>query len=120
MDLAYAQIIKVWYDPTSQKTAQQVFDVVGNKSNGATVNTDTCTPSGAGVTSLCTVWTDPSFDKTQAAAYYVRVLQNPTCTSRGFDCAAVSAASRPAICSDASTKLTGRERVWSSPIWYAP
>ena len=120
VDLQYAQIIKVWYDPATHATKEQVFNVAGNSSNGATVDTNTCHATGAGATTLCQVWTDPSFSATQAAAYYTRVFQNPTCTSRGYDCASLPAASRPASCSAATTRLSDRERIWSSPIWFTP
>ncbi|MBK7863853.1 MAG: DUF3604 domain-containing protein [Archangiaceae bacterium] len=120
VDLQYAQVVKVWYDPATQKTYEDVFDVAGNKGSGAAADPDTCATSGSGQTSLCTVWSDPSFNVNQPAAYYVRVFQNPTCTSRGFDCASLPVAQRPAACTAATTRRTGRERVWSSPVWYTP
>ncbi|MBT7370837.1 MAG: DUF3604 domain-containing protein, partial [Gammaproteobacteria bacterium] len=48
--------------------------------NGATVNLTDCSISaGVGDGELKAVWTDPDFDATEHAFYYVRVLENPVC-----------------------------------------
>jgi len=90
-----AQIIKGWVDAGGQ-THEAVYDVAGNADkNAATdmVDLRTCTPKGGGMKDLCTVWTDPAFDPTQHAFYYVRILENPSCrwsqfycNARGVDC----------------------------------
>lgn len=121
------QIIKGTVDASGVPQAT-VYEVAGDPNNGATVDVATCQPSGAGFDSLCTVWTDPSFDPTQAAYYYVRVLENPTCrwstyacNTGTFDCANPSSVpAEYAACCTAGLEATVQERAWSSPIWYVP
>jgi hypothetical protein len=70
-------------------------------------------PSGA-----CVTWSDPSFDPTEQAFYYVRVLQVPTWRWSHFACA-----SAPAVAgcrAGGPLDVTIRERAWTSPIWYVP
>ena len=111
------QVIKGWVE--NGEAHQQVFDVAGDPNNGASVDTDTCTPQGSGADSLCAVWTDPSFDASQQAFYYVRVLENPSCRWSTYTCNALPAAQRPPTCTDPGIAKTIQERAWSSPIWYA-
>ena len=121
------QIIKGWVDAAGE-THERVFDVAGDADNGAGVDLDTCTPSGTGSASLCTVWEDPHFRPEERAFYYARVLENPVCrwstrlcNSLGVDCS--NPGSVPAIyadcCSDIVDK-TVQERAWTSPIFYQP
>jgi len=77
-------------------------------------------PSGPGATSLCTVWADPAFKPEQHAAYYVRVLENPTCRWSTIACNRLAPDERPATCADPQYPKTVQERAWTSPIWYAP
>lgn len=88
VSLQRIQVVKGWLDGDTYEV--QVYDVAGNPENGATVDLDTCTPSGAGASDLCTVWTDPDFDPTQRAYYYARVLENPTCRWSTYQCANAS------------------------------
>ncbi len=125
--LQHIQMIKGWVDDDGA-VQEKVFEVTGDPDNGATVDTDTCTPSGDGFDSLCAVWTDPEFDRHQRAFYYARVLENPSCrwstyvcNAAGIDCA--NAASVPAdfaqCCNSAWPKAI-QERAWTSPVWYRP
>lgn len=70
----------------------------------------TCQSSGAGVGSLQTVWSDPE-PQTDAAAYYVRVLERPKCRWSSWDAAREGTKPnpwRPDVVQD---------RAWSSAIW---
>lgn len=96
---------------------QQVFDVAGGPT-GASVDTASCQPKGKGADRLCAVWQDPAFDAEQSAAYYVRVIENPSCRWTTWTCLNLAGAERPALCSDDGERKTTQERAWSSPIWY--
>jgi hypothetical protein len=76
--LQQIQIIKGWLDEKG-KAREKVVSVVGDADNGASVDLDTCEPSGSGADQLCTVWRDDDFDSDQRAFYYARVVENPTC-----------------------------------------
>jgi hypothetical protein len=81
----------------------------------STVNHDTATyTNDVGATELKTVWSDPDFDRSQHAFYYARVLEIPT--PRWTLIQAVQSRLPPPDI----VPLTGQERAWSSPIWYAP
>jgi hypothetical protein len=127
--LQRVQVVKGWVDDAGM-TQEQVFDVAGDPNNGATVDTSTCTPSGAGADTLCTVWEDPDFAVDQRAFYYARVLENPVCRwstrvcnaangGAGVDCNGTIPAGYEECC-NAAIQPTIQERAWSSPIWYRP
>ena len=59
-------------------------------------------------------WTDPEFDASLHAFYYVRVLEIPT--PRWTLIQAVKSGLPPPDV----VPLTGQERAWTSPIWYTP
>jgi hypothetical protein len=112
------QVIKGWIEDGAAH--QQVYDVAGDANNGASVDLASCTPQGAGADALCTVWTDPAFNPTQLAFYYVRVLENPSCRWNTWLCNRLSPESRPPACDDPAVPKTIQERAWTSPIWYEP
>jgi len=116
--LQRAQIVKVWPGP-GDELHQKVVDVAGGP-NTASVDLATCTPSGSGATTLCGVWQDPDFDPAQGAAYYARVLENPSCRNTGWACANAGPEDRPAFCARDDVAKRGQERAWTAPIWFTP
>ncbi|MBI4516010.1 MAG: DUF3604 domain-containing protein [Deltaproteobacteria bacterium] len=112
------QIVKGWL--AGGQAHEQVFEVAGDANNGASVDEATCTPSGSGAQSLCSVWTDPGFDPSQHAFYYARVLENPSCRWSTFICNRLPPVERPPACTDPAIPKTIQERAWTSPIWYQP
>ena len=125
--LQRVQIVKAWYDAGYRKqTNERVYDVACSDDlavdpethrcpdNGATVDLSDCSiPEDVGATELKTVWVDPDFDPDDGdAAYYVRVLENPTCRWTTWQAVQEGFQPRPGIAA------TIQERAWSSPIWY--
>jgi hypothetical protein len=125
--LERVQVIKVWFDGAA--TREEVVDVAGEAGgSGGGVDPATCASGGRGADALCTVWTDPRFDPRHPAAYYVRVLEAPTCRWNAYVCNAArvdcerqeTVPAALASCCDDAVPKTVQERAWTSPIWYAP
>ena len=125
--LQRVQIIKGWVENASGTPKELVYDVACSDGlsvdpetnrcpdNGARVNINDCSISNdVGAGELKTVWTDPDFDPSIKAFYYVRVLENPTCRWSTWDALKAEVAPRPDL------HKTIQERAWSSPIWYIP
>ncbi|MDC0906226.1 DUF3604 domain-containing protein [Gammaproteobacteria bacterium] len=125
--LQRVQLIKGWVESASGTPKEQIYDVacsdgllvdpVTNRcpDNGARVNISDCSISNdVGAGELKTIWTDPDFDPTIKAFYYVRVLENPTCRWSTWDSIKAGVTPRPDL------HQTIQERAWSSPIWYIP
>jgi len=125
--LQRVQIIKGWVENASGTPKESVYDVacsdglsvdpITNRcpDNGARVNINDCSISNdVGAVELKTTWTDPDFDPTIKAFYYVRVLENPTCRWSTWDAVKAGVSPRPDL------HKTIQERAWSSPIWYIP
>ncbi|GGX68914.1 hypothetical protein GCM10011309_18480 [Litorimonas cladophorae] len=116
------QIIKSW--STAEGPQEAIYDMACSDGatpdsqtnrcpdNGASVELTTCQPStGQGDPELKAVWTDPDYEAGINAAYYVRVLENPTCRWSTYD------ALRAGVERNPDLPATLRERAWSSPIW---
>lgn len=120
--LQRAQVIKVWRDVDGNHN-ERVFDVACSgdarpdanfrcPDNGASVDLSSCdVQAGTGQAELKTLWQDPEFDASQSAAYFVRVLENPTCRWSSWD------AARAGIKPNPELPAILQERAWSSPIW---
>lgn len=116
------QIVKVWHDGAPQ---ERIYDIACSDGrtpdpktrrcadNGARVDLSDCSVStNSGDPELRTLWQDPDFDAAQSAAYYVRVLENPTCRWSTWDALKSEAERNPDL------QATLKERAWTSPIWY--
>ena len=111
----------------SGKTHERVYDVAVSDgrsidSNGRcktpvgnTVDLKTATWSNSiGDGQLGAVWTDPDFDASESAFYYVRVLEIPTPRWVLYDKVRLGAELPP------EAELIAQERAYTSPIWYSP
>jgi hypothetical protein len=119
------QIIKGWLGKDG-KAEEKVYDIAwsGERTPGAdgklppvgnTVNIEEATFTNAiGSAALHGYWTDPDFDSSERAFYYVRVLEIPTPRWTTID-AKVFGVKRP---DDVPASI--QERAFTSPIWYTP
>ncbi len=119
------QVVKGWVDSKGQ-THEAVFDVAwsGDRAPGAdgkvppvpnTVDLKTGHWTDEhGAAELGARWQDPQFDPTQAAFYYVRVLEIPTPRHSHLDAIALG------LEAAAEGPPTIQERAYSSPVWYTP
>ena len=83
--------------------------------NGASVDISDCsTVDGTGVGEMKAMWKDPDFDPAQRSAYYVRVLENPSCRWSTWDAARNGTPPNPDL------PAVIQERAWTSPVWYNP
>ena len=122
-NLDRVQIIKGWRDATGN-LHEMVHDVAwsGNRAIGedgklpavgSTVDLETASyVNSIGAASLATAWTDPAFNPSEAAFYYVRVIQIPTLRWTTYDAKFYELGDGP--------QETIQERAYSSPIWYTP
>jgi hypothetical protein len=147
-DLQRLQVVKGWLDAKG-KTHEKVFDVAGAVDTEAGVDPETCESTGRGHQNLCTVWSDPDYVQGQAAFYYVRVLENPSCRWSTRQCQAAGVNPFTDNCPDLAAAATAelqeqgargdvfgrccldpaeqpfysptiQERAWTSPIWINP
>ena len=123
--LQRVQIVKGWVE--NGEAQEKIYDVACSDGlepdpqthrcpdNGARVDLSDCSMSrDKGAVELDAEWTDPSFDPSQLAFYYARVLQNPSCRWSTWDAVRLGIEPNPEL-----TKII-QERAWSSPIWYRP
>ena len=124
-NLDRVQIIKGWYQ--NGYPQEKIYDVAWSDNRkpdaktgklppvGNTVNIKEATYSNdIGDTQLSATWTDPDFDPSHHAVYYVRVLEIPTPRWSTYDAKALG------IDPPEGVAATIQERAWSSPIWYTP
>lgn len=124
--LQRVQVVKMWEG--DGQAHQKVFEIAGDPDNGARVDRYTCEETGPGFDDLCAVWQDPEFDPEAHAAYYVRVVENPTCRWTAHACNAqgvrcedpTTAEGLLVACCDPEVPMTIQERAWTSPVWYTP
>mgnify|MGYP002877497313 CR=1 FL=1 len=113
------QIVKGWIDDDGTPN-QRIYDIAVAEDITGDVDLLTCTPAPGGTDSLCSVWTDPDFDPSRPAVYYVRVIERPSCRYSWRRCLAIPEADRPPTCDAQTIPKTVHERAWTSPIWYTP
>ncbi len=126
-NLDRVQVIKGWVDADGA-THEKIYNVALGGENR--VNKDgSINPVGdsvdrstgrvgntIGAEELSMVWTDPDYDKTQRAFYYVRVLEIPTARHSLYDSIALNIPHNE----DDAGPATQQERAYSSPIWVTP
>lgn len=125
-NLDRVQIVKGWVGRAG-KLQEKVFDVVWSNPDkrkpaggkvpavGDTVNVATATYSNTiGAPTLSKVWTDPEFDPSVRAFYYVRVLEIPTPSWPAYDAVRFKLKLPPDV------RVKQQERAYTSPIWYTP
>ena len=130
-NLDRVQIVKGWRNKKG-KLLEKVYNVawsVNGKSGhrkidadgnlpvvGSTVNLeDASYQNTIGSPELSVVWTDPDFNKREAAVYYVRILQIPTPRWTTYDAKAYGLKEI-----QQNPLAVIQERAYSSPIWYTP
>jgi hypothetical protein len=119
------QIIKGWLDKDG-KAQEKVYDIAwsDNRKLGADGKllpvgdtVDLSIPSWTntiGAAELGAVWTDPDFDPSLRAFYYVRAIEIPTPRWTAYDRVKFKLELPKDI------PLKTQERAYSSPIWYTP
>ena len=122
--LQRVQVIKGWVEDGEAR--ERVYDVACSDGgvldanhrcpdNGASVDLTDCSIStGVGASELGTLWSDPDFDPTERAFYYVRALENPVCRWSTWD------ALRAGVPPREGFDTTLQARAYTSPIWYLP
>ena len=125
-NLDRAQVVKGWLDAKGE-LQEKVYDVAWSDARkpdpktgklpsvGSTVDVANATwANSIGSPELSAVWKDPSFDASQRAFYYVRVIEIPTPRWTAYDAKRFGVKPLP------GTRMTITERAYTSPIWYTP
>jgi hypothetical protein len=128
-NLDRVQIVKGWASPKTGFPQEKIYDVIWSDRDKRRIDTATGKLPAVGNTvdvkkatytndigdsQLSAVWTDPDFDPTEKAVYYVRVLEIPTPRWSTYDSA------RNNLPLPTEVPATIQERAYSSPIWYTP
>ncbi|MEK9650554.1 MAG: DUF3604 domain-containing protein, partial [Gammaproteobacteria bacterium] len=103
------QVIKGYLEEGMEKT--KIFDVFEDQT--ARLDINSCAITGKGTKEICMVWEDETYQESQEAFYYVRVLANESCRWTQELCI-----NNPELCNESNEYPKGiQERAWSSPIW---
>ncbi len=124
-NLDRVQVVKGWLNAdgtTSEKLydaacsdGRAIVDHACDGDVGNTVDVANATYTNTiGDPMLTAVWTDPDFDPSQRAFYYVRVLEIPKPTWQAHD------AKYYGVEMDAEVPMFLQDRAYTSPIWYTP
>ena len=102
------QVVKGWVEDGSDRI--KIYDIACSDGilpdaksglcgdNGATVDLESCEiDPDKGDAELATTWTDPAFDASKRALYYVRVLENPVCRWSTHDAHRIQAELSPHV-----------------------
>ncbi len=120
------QVVKGWLDKDGN-AQEKVYDVAwsGDRKPGAdgkvpavgsTVDLKTASYNNSiGTPLLVTSWTDPEFEASERAFYYIRALQIPTPRNSLYDAVALQIDPK-----ETGHPATIQERAYTSPIWYTP
>jgi hypothetical protein len=125
-NLDRVQIIKGWLDSKGE-THERIYDVAvsgdriidaAGRSKTPVGNTvdiaDASYTNTIGTPVLEAYWSDPDFDASQKAFYYVRVIEIPTPRWTAFDAKFFN------VEMPEDTKMIVQDRAYTSPIWYTP
>jgi hypothetical protein len=123
-NLDRVQVVKGWLDASGQ-LHEKVFDVVwgGDRQivNGrlepvqSTVNLQSSSYANTvGAEYLSTLWSDPEYQASERAFYYVRVLEIPTPRWTAYDEATLG------VDHPKEAQRVHQERAYTSPIWVNP
>lgn len=125
-NLDRVQVIKGWRD-TNGDLHERIYNVAlsdGRKEGpdgkaapvGSTVDVKNAMYTNTiGAPELATVWTDPDFNRSELAFYYVRVLEIPTPRWTSYDAKFFGIRDIPP-----EVTMVTQERAYTSPIWYTP
>ena len=124
-NLDRVQMVKGWMDASGQ-TYEKVYDIAWSDDRvqgedgkvqpvGDTVDVANASfKNTIGEALLFAHWTDPDFDSSQQAFYYVRVIEIPTPRWTAFDAKIFG------VDMSEDTVMKLQERAYTSPIWYTP
>jgi len=124
-NLDRVQMVKGYLDDNGEPQ-ENIFEVIwaGDRTIGTdgklpTIGNTVDIPNASysndiGAVSFDMIWTDPDFDASQSAFYYLRVLEIPTPRWTTFDAKTLG------VAPPTDVPATIQERAWSSPIWYTP